>query len=298
MYFTDDRGRVLALTVVDIEPGPDGPLTAMAGGPTVRGHDTGILTGVGATYPLIDGHVPSPAAASGVPMTLLEWSETDTTSVTLAGSGLDPDELVQIAESLRQVDARTWSSYLGLHEPGDEPAVPDPKTPSEPVPTTEAVPPPVTGETATTGVTLPPAPAGAERLAGTSHGTQEWHETDGHCPDLDHTQDETVTMADGAAWTYHAEYCGDVEGVLWHGDGRFSLTDPGGDGLNGAISVGWLTMGTAGSPRLITITGGTGAWTGASGTCLVDETVQVSSFGYHGTAVHDGTFTCDVALSP
>ncbi len=77
----------------------------------------------------------------------------------------------------------------------------------------------------------------------------------------------------------------------------FGLTDPGGDSLTGTISVGWLTMGTSGSPRLITVTGGTGAWAGATGSCLVDETVQVSSFTYIGTAVHDGTFTCDVSLT-
>jgi hypothetical protein len=123
------------------------------------------------------------------------------------------------------------------------------------------------------------APAGATRLIGTSHGTQEWHETDGHCPDLDHMLDEAVRMADGAVWAYHADYCGDVEGSQWHGDGTFSLTSPGGDSLTGTISVGSLTMGTAGSPRLVAITGGSGAWAGATGSCLIDETVQVSSFG-------------------
>ncbi len=28
------------------------------------------------------------------------------------------------------------------------------------------------------------------------------------------------------------------------------------------------------------------------------ETVQVSAFTYNGTAIHDGTFTCDVSLRP
>jgi hypothetical protein len=54
----------------------------------------------------------------------------------------------------------------------------------------------------------------------------------------------------------------------------------------------------SGSPRLVTITGGTGAWAGATGACLIDEHVQVSAFEYEGSAVHDGTFTCDVSLSP
>jgi hypothetical protein len=83
----------------------------------------------------------------------------------------------------------------------------------------------------------------------------------------------------GAVWAYHADYCGDVEGSQWHGDGTFSLTSPGGDSLTGTLSVGSLTMGTAGSPRLVAITGGSGAWAGATGSCLIDETVQVSSFG-------------------
>jgi hypothetical protein len=145
-------------------------------------------------------------------------------------------------------------------------------------------------------ITLPPAAAGAQRLTGASRGTQEWHQTDGHCPDLDHTQDETVTMADDGVWQYHADFCGDVEGTQWHGDGTFGLTDPGGDSLTGTISVGRLTMGTSGSPRLITVTGGTGAWAGATGSCLVDETVQVSSFTYIGTSCR-GTHCADASLA-
>jgi hypothetical protein len=293
MYFTDGDGRQLTVSVADasiplMHPEP-GEGTAVQ----VRGRDALLAPTTASRYdPFVVGLVPVLDSSVGAAPTALTWRESDGVAVTLIGSGLSDDELVAVADGLRRVDAETWASYL--RTPPDEgtgetvPIVPQP-TIVQPDATT--VPP-------DSAVTLPPPPPGAQRLEGASTGTERWVETSGGCPTLDHTTDETVTMADGTAWAYHGTHCGELSQsqTQWRGGGDITLTTAGGDTITLQWTHDWLPVPPTRVQILATVTGGTGAWAGATGTCLIDEGLTMGVFAVNGNSFHQGTVTCDVAV--
>jgi hypothetical protein len=103
-----------------------------------------------------------------------------------------------------------------------------------------------------------------------------------------------VTLTTGARWTLREDYCGQVDhGDQWSAKGTFTFTTADGATLSGTFTSR-ATLPTDGEPYRMTITGGTGGFTGAAGTCDVDNHVQD-----HGDGTTDqwGTFTCDLSSS-
>ena len=109
---------------------------------------------------------------------------------------------------------------------------------------------------------------------------------------LAHELAGTMTMADGAVWQFTETYCGILEpGPVWVGRGTFVLTAPDGATLTGTFGNS-ASLPSKGVPYQLDIDAGTGAFTGATGTCAVDNHLFQPEFG-----VQDqwGTFTCDLA---
>jgi hypothetical protein len=292
MWFSDGDGRELTISVADASIPPIRPALAGEGIPVRVRHRDAVLAPATATRydPLVVGLIPAPDwSLDHDPPTALTWMESDGVAVTLVGRGLSDDELVDVAARLRPVDAETWASYLGAQPPEAEVDVVPPPTLVTPVETTVAP---------ETEVTLPPPPPGGQHLVGASVGTERWQQTDGRCPTLDHQIDETVSMADGTVWAYHGEYCGELNRAMdqWRGGGDFTLTAPGGDTITLHWTLDWFRIPSGGKRVPVAVTGGTGAFSGATGACVIDETVTMGVFAVDGNSFHQGTFTCDVAV--
>ncbi len=276
--------------------GADAVLTpALAAGP-----DGGaVMSGLAASDSTPD--VPAdPADPLAAPDLFVQWTEPGGAQVTVSGAGLDEAEILAATADLEVVDADTW---FGLAPPAPTGLAPaptgldvagPPDTPAPVGPPPPAVEPPVLDPSPTS---LPPAglPSGGpvERVAGSYSGTEHYGFTGGACPDLDHLLESTFTLDGGAVWQYRNEYCGDLDGDLWSGSGTFTFTTPGGDVISGTTDIGWVTVPASGGPNLITITGGTGRYEGATGACEMDNHVTQVKLGVQ---QHSGTFTC--ILSP
>jgi hypothetical protein len=239
----------------------------------VRGHDA-VLTPALANRP--DGFN---AELS------VQWIETDGARVTLGGTGLDASDLLAIARGLHQIDEATW---FDLQPGGADEAGPSTSLPSEPVePAPDAR--PATDDTSTDGTS--PAPVHVE---GTYRGTEHYSPTAGGCPDLDHVLVSTFELTDGSSWDYRSEYCGTLDGTHWTGAGTFEFTTPDGDTITGTTgSEGEVP--SPGLPLVLTITGGTGAYEGASGSCDLDNHLTQVGFG---TQEQYGSFACDITVNP
>ena len=133
-------------------------------------------------------------------------------------------------------------------------------------------------------------PPGVVRVEGSFAGTETYAFTDGGCPDLDHVLDATFELSDGTLWQYHTDYCGDLDGEMWSGNGTFTLTTPDGSTLTGTRETGPVEL-SRGAPDPLTITGGTGRYDGASGSCVLEQHLTQVQIGVQ---EHDGTFTCDI----
>jgi hypothetical protein len=294
MWFSDGEGRELTISVADASIPPIRPALEDGRVVRVRDRDAVLAPTTASRYdPLVVGLIPAPDwSADHDPPTALTWMESDGVAVTLVGRGLSDDELVEVARDLRRVDAMTWASYLDRARPPQEPE----EAPVVP-PTTVAAP---MASTVPAGadVTLPPPPPGAEHLVGASVGSERWHETTGRCPTLDHELDEVVTMADGTVWHFVARYCGELSDSMneWRGGGDITLTAPSGATITLTFSHDWLRIPSGGVPYVASITGGTGAYAGATGACLVDESITMGVFAVNGNSFHQGTVTCDVAV--
>ncbi|HET6952169.1 MAG TPA: hypothetical protein VFI47_17440 [Acidimicrobiales bacterium] len=129
-------------------------------------------------------------------------------------------------------------------------------------------------------------------LTGSYAGSERFGFTTGRCPDLDHTFDATFTLSGGATWAYHADYCGELDGDEWRGEGTFTFTTPPGDTLTGWFTDS-ATLPSEGEPYDLVITGGTGAYARALGTCHLDN--QLVSTGL-GAQDQSGDFSCRVAV--
>jgi hypothetical protein len=187
------------------------------------------------------------AELSGVPLTML----------VPARPGTDVDILVRALDDGGAVQSVT---HAGFH-------LPDPQPQLEPEPEVTA---PIDPATADTTLAAPADP-GATTLSGAYEGNETFTaRTGGNC-DLDHVLDLTLTPAAGEPWTLHATYCGMMEGEeRWRGEGPVVITTAAGDTLTGRL-VSAADLPTDGEPFTVDVTGGTGAYDGAVGTCNFDN---------------------------
>ncbi len=140
---------------------------------------------------------------------------------------------------------------------------------------------------------VPPsgATAGGIHVEGTYRGDERFGFTAGDCPDLDHELHSTFTLTDGTTWPFQATYCGDLDGDQWSGEGTFTFTTPGGDTITGTLTTA-ATLPTEGVPYDLAITGGTGAYAGATGACSLDNHVEPREA--LGAQRQSGSFVCDI----
>jgi hypothetical protein len=268
LVYRGPYGRRVMIDVVDdadVAPGMNLVWTA-ARQVEVRGR-SGVLSPGLVSVPAIAGVTLDPATDR-----YLQWEEPTGELVTLAGVGLAETELLDLAASLEEVDATTWFSLQDHDEPSG--ATPD-------------------GTAATTSdgsVVGEPAP-GAQQVAGTYSGIEHYTFIGGDCG-LRSTLDAEFALTDGTVWAYHADYCGEIDSGEWVSqtdDGTFTLPD--GSTLTVEIPFQRLPLDTDGAPVELTVTGGTGTFARASGTCRLDNHLtDVAS----DTQLHDGTFVCDI----
>jgi hypothetical protein len=268
LAYTGPGGRTVLIDVVDGSDIPAGMNLAWTAAQRVevRGHDAVLSPGV-MTPPALAGIALDPATDL-----FLQWQEPTGELVTLAGVGMTGTELVDLAGDLVEVDAATW---LALQHPG-EPS-------GGPAPTTTAP---------DSTVVTEPAP-GAQQVSGTYSGTEHYAPVDGDCG-IQSRLDAQFTLADGAVWSYHADYCGRIEDGDWisvTGDGAFTLPD--GSTLTVRMPAQQVPSDSAGEPYDVTVTGGSGTFTDASGTCQLDNHLTDIAFGIQ---QQDGTFVC--AITP
>lgn len=145
------------------------------------------------------------------------------------------------------------------------------------------------GEEPTTTTTAPSDPS--EAFAGTYEGVGHYSTTTPECPDITQDLDLTMALDDGSIWTLRADYCAttDANG-LWRGDGPFTITTADGSTLVGSL-VSEAQLPTGGVPYGLVITGGTGAFDGAEGSCSVTVSLEDLAFGVQRNI---GTFDCTV----
>ena len=168
----------------------------------------------------------------------------------------------------------------------------DPQGPASTAPDTTA---PVITAPESIVPTTPPTDgtAGVVSISGTFRGTSPiTGGSEGHCEQLIHVFDATMSLTGGGSWAMHEDYCGWLDGNMWNGKGTFTLTAASGDTLTGTFTSR-APIPTSGEPYQLTITGGTGAHVGASGTCNIDNHLRSAGVGLQ---EQYGTFTCNVAL--
>jgi hypothetical protein len=180
----------------------------------------------------------------------------------------------------------------------EPPTVPPSAPPTTHGPAVTTEPPTDTTETtvpATTvpATTVPPATEldGAATISGTYDGSEEWRIVSDECPDMEHWFDADFRLSTGDIWQFHSDYCGIHEGGIWSGEGTFTFTLPDSSTITGHF-VSRAPLPTSGVPYSITITGGTGLGTGASGYC--DLTIEIEPVDF-GTQLQSGTFDCRIA---
>ena len=134
---------------------------------------------------------------------------------------------------------------------------------------------------------------GGTRTTGSYNGNEQYR-INGTCPQITQHFVAVFTTETGPAWAYDAHLCGSTQGTTWYGTGTGTFTLP--DGSTFSVSINETApQPTTGVPYFVTITGGTGAYAGASGRC--DMTVHITPKGF-GSQDQDGTFSCDIAIRP
>ena len=205
---------------------------------------------------------------------------------------VDPGATVDIL--VRHVGGDMLSvTHMALEVPAEE----TPAQPPSPAPTAhghaEATDEQPAGST-TPEPSEPTTDSGAtdgEQVTGTYAGIDRYTPTDGKCPDLDHVLTLTFELADGSTWSFRSDICGDLDGDLWTGEGDFVLTTTTRDTITGTLhSSAFLP--SIGEPFGLTITGGTGSYLGASGSCTLDNHLVSVDVG---TQEQWGDFVCDLS---
>ena len=267
-------GRQLAFSITSEQP-PDSI--------TVRVGVNGVPVSVGGELLPQDG-VPDPTSGE-----LLRFDGTNRRELRIEVQPYDQVEIL-----VRHVGG-TWLSLthmaIGIPAPQGTPTVgstslrPDMASPPESPETTEATSPETTAS-ATTG-----AEATFGHVEGTYEGTEHFSLTTGKCPLLDHVLDLTFSLSDGSSWDYRSEYCGSLEGDVWKGQGTFTFTTPAGDTVTGTVDTS-ARLPSDGEPLELEITAGTGSYSGASGSCSLDNHLRRVEPGIQ---EQFGEFSCDVA---
>jgi hypothetical protein len=164
-------------------------------------------------------------------------------------------------------------------------------TPTGASPTSTQVDPVIPSSVPTTLAPAPPAGDGADTaFEGTFRGDEQYRPTDGGCPDLDHVLTSTFELTDGTTWAFRAEYCGTIQGDTWTGGGTFGFTTPDADTLTGTFTSS-ASVTSDGEPYVLTITGGTGRYAGASGSCALDNNLTDTA---PWAQEHNGSFSCEI----
>jgi hypothetical protein len=209
----------------------------------------------------------------------LQWTEPPNMRVTISGNGMTGDQLLAIARDLEPVDAGQWRQLV---DPSTVQTTPSTAPVTAPTPTTVTAPP------APTTVTAPPS-SSAGHFDGTYRGTEHYQLDTERCDYLDHDLVETFTLPDGTAWQFEQRYCGSVDGDQWTGVGTFTIDAPDGT-LTGTVHDS-ATLPSRGEPYDIVVTGGTGRFAGATGSCHLDNHLRQLQFG---TNEQWGSFSCAI----
>jgi hypothetical protein len=110
------------------------------------------------------------------------------------------------------------------------------------------------------------------------------------CAVLDHRLRETFTLTDGTTWSFQAHYCGTIDAHgIWTGVGTFVITTTNAT-LSGTFTDS-AQLPTLGVPYELDVNSGSGAFAGASGSCILDD--HVSSLA-PGEQYQEGDFVCDL----
>ncbi len=140
----------------------------------------------------------------------------------------------------------------------------------------------------------------ARHLDGSYDGLSNFTLVTSRCEMVDTVWDATVAVSDGETWLYHNDYCGTVIDGTFNGAGTFTFTVANGDMLTGTTTTIDVAVpdpggkGGPGGPTYLSITNGTGAYTGAMGWCVLDNHVHNSIDGVFGHQRQWGTFECEI----
>jgi hypothetical protein len=158
-----------------------------------------------------------------------------------------------------------------------------------------------TSTSTTTTTSTAPAPAAPLTtqlaLAGTHRGIEHFALGTGRCPQIDHHLDETFTLTDGTALTFASAYCGTIDATgRWSGAGTYTLTGAAGS-FHGRTISSVAHVPSPGGPYTLAVDDGTGAYAGTTGSCAVEEHLEIVHFGEQR---HWGNFTCtlDIPTTP
>jgi hypothetical protein len=186
-----------------------------------------------------------------------------------------------------------------MHDPADTTTVTS--APGSSVPTSATVPSP--GETTT--VTSPssttasepappptsPSPHTSVNVAGTYEGTSVYALWTENCT-VDGIVDLEFTLESGEHWQFHNPNCGEIDSDnVYTGHGTFVLTTPDGATIVGSQYTR-VPLEDNGGPISLTITGGTGHYEGAAGSCTMHNRLVQPSIGKQ---FHSGTFACEIS---
>ncbi len=178
-----------------------------------------------------------------------------------------------------------------------DPTTTSPPTSSPTTSSTSSEPdPPIT--TSTVPPVSPPPTTGPRgfSITGTFEGTTAAAYTidPARCPQIVSELDATMTTSRGETWLLHEDGCGELHDdfTRYAGAGPFTISAGSGDTLSGTY-VSNAPLPTDGEPYTLTITGGTGEWAGATGTCDLDNQMETLPGG---GVRQFGAFTCSVAL--
>lgn len=137
-----------------------------------------------------------------------------------------------------------------------------------------------------------PPPAARWHVEGIHAGTEIYQLHTRRCPVLDHSLDETMTLADGTTWSYQARYCGTIDSQgVWRGVGTFVITAGDDSSLSGRFTSS-ARLPTTGVPYELAVDHGTGTFAGARGSCLLDNHLVPEQ---PGVQHQSGTFVCDLS---
>jgi len=197
-------------------------------------------------------------------------------------------------------EAPTGTTPGGTY-PGTVPGTaPTASVPGEPAPaeatttTTTPVPsgePTVPDRTPTTTPPDGPSVVFAGTYQGIGHYSQS--QTSGSCGDINQDLDLSLALDDGRTWTYRSVYCAATdENGVWHGAGPFRITTDEGETLVGIFGA-TAQLPTDGVPYEIRITGGSGRYEGAQGSCALTVHLRDLDFGVQ---ENTGTFSCTVQV--